>query len=63
MKKGRKDLLEAVSLGRHVLQVLLKSFTKLPQLLLGNHHLLTHQQQGLGEDGRGDHDTKGERER
>lgn len=42
-----RDLLEAVSLSGHVLQVLLQGLAELAQLLLGDHHLLANQQQGL----------------
>lgn len=42
-----EDLLKAVSLSGHVLQILLQSLAELAELLLGNHHLLTNQQQRL----------------
>lgn len=41
------DLLKAVFLSGDILQVLLQSLAKLAELLLGHHHLLTDQQQGL----------------
>lgn len=39
--------LETLLLNGHIPQILLQSLTKLSQLLLGNHHFLTDQQQRL----------------
>lgn len=50
MEQRERDLLKAVSLSGDVLQILLQSLTKLADLLLGNHHLLTDEQQGLQAD-------------
>lgn len=41
------DSLKALSLNGHVPQIQLQSLAELSQLLLGNHHLLTDQQQRL----------------
>lgn len=41
------DSLETLLLNGHAAQILLQSLAKLSQLLLGNHHFLTDQQQRL----------------
>jgi len=46
-KTNEVNSLEAVSLSRHILQVLFQGLAELSQLLLGNIHLLADQVEGL----------------